>query len=129
MLRTNLINALEHAKEMTLEIANSTKHPVRKKRALEAYHQACELKDFLEHPSLYRQTDKARYERLANIFKQMMWWLFVKKPKRRRVYSIALGLYKRAWFFDLYYFIKVEQSTNATFRIGVPTGFGTFYGD
>lgn len=129
MLRTNLLNALENAKEITLEIANSTRHPVRKKRALEAYHQACEIEDFLKHPSLYRQTDKMRYDRLAGIFKEMMWWLFVKKPKRKRVYSIVLGFYKRIPFFDLYYLIKIEQSTKATFKIAVPTGFASFYGD
>ena len=129
MLRTNLLNALEDAKRITLEIANSTRHPIRKKRALEAYHQACEIKDFLEHPSLYRQEGDQRYKHFVGMFREMATWLYMTKPKRRRVYSIILRFYKRAYFVDLYYLIKVEQSTRATFKIGQLTGFTSFYGD
>jgi len=129
MLRVNLLNALENAKQETLKIADSTRHPIRKKRALEAYQQACEIRDFLENPSLYRRFGNQRYQHLVEMFRTMIRWLYIRKPKRRRVYSIVLGLYKREYSFDLYYLIKVEQSTEATFKIGQLTGFPSFYGD
>ena len=129
MLRVNLLNALEDAKQRTLEIADSTRHPIRKQRALEAYQQACELKDFLEHTSHYRLTDEERHQSFAEIFKEMGYWLFNRKPKRRRVFSIILGLYRRRSPISHYYYIRVEQSTDAEFRVGEPSGYWFRYGD
>jgi len=47
-----IIEALEEAKQWLLEISK-TRNPIRKQRALRAYHQACEIADFLKKPSMH----------------------------------------------------------------------------
>lgn len=128
-LHNELVRALEEAKTETLAIAESTRHPIRKKRALNAFHQACELLDFIKRPSIYRNTE--RWDRISGTIKAMMRWLFLRTSRRYRVFYLLLGFYRcegRGW--RRWYTIRVTNDFEAEFRIKDPSGYmSTLYGD
>jgi len=114
-MHRQIIEALEEAKRELLKISETTGHAIRKQRALRAYHQACEIADFLKKPSMH--TDE-RGRNLRRLFQDAMWWLFIKKPRKRfRVYHIALGFYKRGWMGFRYYALRLTNRKEAEFVI------------
>jgi len=114
-MHKRIIQALEEAKRELLKISETTRHAIRKQRALRAYHQACEIADFLKKPSIH--TDE-RGRNLRQIFQDAMWWLFIKKPRKRfRVYHISLGFYRREHGIYFYYVLRLTNKKEAEFAI------------